>query len=75
MKTSMTLNGIIIDKINGKAQYHNIREHDAIVREPIEKIKRLLDTHADFSRETPEVNYELIVAINYILNTVEKIEY
>ena len=75
MKTSITLNGVIIDKINGEAQYHNIKEHDAIVREPIEKIKRLLDTHSDFSRETPEINYELIVAINHILNSVEEIEY
>lgn len=36
--------------------------------EQIEKVKSLLNAHTDFSRETPEVNYELLVAMFRILN-------
>ena len=33
-----------------------------------EKIESLLNAHTDFSRETPEVNYELLVALFRILD-------
>lgn len=75
MKSTITINGVIVDKINGEVNYHNLKEHDEIIQEPIKSIKKLLDTHKDFSRATPEINYELIVAINHILDSAEEIEY
>lgn len=33
----------------------------------IERIKSLLSTHEDFSKETVQLNYELVVAIRKIL--------
>lgn len=36
--------------------------------EVMEKVKNLLNAHTDFSRETPEVNYELLVALFRILD-------
>lgn len=36
--------------------------------EQMEKVKSLLNSHTDFSRETPEVNYELLVAMFRILD-------
>lgn len=34
----------------------------------LDKVKSLLHAHTDFSRETPEVNYELVAAIFHILD-------
>ena len=36
--------------------------------EQMEKVKSLLNAHTDFSRETPEVNYELLIALFRILD-------
>lgn len=36
--------------------------------EQMKKVESLLNVHTDFSRETPEVNYELLVAMFRILN-------
>ncbi len=33
----------------------------------LDKVKSLLHAHTDFSRETPEVNYELVAAMFHIL--------
>ena len=34
----------------------------------LDKVKSLLHAHTDFSRETPEINYELVAAIFHILD-------